>query len=105
MMKAYRLFAMAVAALFLTFTTIAANPQSARWSEQKAQGWYAKQPWPVGANYIPRSAINQLEMWQASTFDPKEIDLWNEEKQRLLSKLVETYRTNEQNGLTIINIL
>src|SRR5580765_3988068 len=74
MMKACRLFALAVAVLFLTFTTIAADPQSARWSEQKAQDWYAKQPWLVGANYIPRSAINQLEMWQEATFNPDQID-------------------------------
>lgn len=45
-----------------------------RWSEAKAHEWYARQPWPVGSNYIPDDAINQLEMWQAATFDPKEID-------------------------------
>lgn len=45
-----------------------------RWSEEKANAWYARQPWPVGANYVPRSAINQLEMWQADTFDPAQID-------------------------------
>jgi len=36
---------------------------------------YAKQPWLVGSNYIPANAINELEMWQADTFDPKRIDL------------------------------
>jgi hypothetical protein len=46
-----------------------------RWSEAKANEWYAKQPWMVGANYVPATAINQLEMWQADTFDPKRIDL------------------------------
>lgn len=45
-----------------------------RWSEAKANAWYARHPWPAGSNYIPRNAINQLEMWQAATFDPKEID-------------------------------
>ena len=39
----------------------------ARWSEAKAQEWYAAQPWLVGANFIPADAINQLEMWQAET--------------------------------------
>jgi hypothetical protein len=48
--------------------------QPARWSEAKANAWYATQPWPVGADYIPRDAINQLEMWQAATFNPQEID-------------------------------
>jgi len=45
-----------------------------RWTEQQAADWYAKQPWLVGSNYIPSYAINQLEMWQARTFDPKRID-------------------------------
>lgn len=49
--------------------------QSARWTEQKANAWYAKQPWLVGSNYIPATAINELEMWQADTFDAQRIDL------------------------------
>ena len=47
----------------------------ARWSEQQARDWYAKQGWLLGSNYNPASAINQLEMWQADSFDPKRIDL------------------------------
>jgi Cellulase (glycosyl hydrolase family 5) len=43
---------------------------SIRWSESKANSWYAGQPWLVGANYIPSNAINELEMFQAVTFDP-----------------------------------
>jgi hypothetical protein len=50
----------------------AAKP--ARWTEQAAANWYARQPWIVGSNYIPASAINELEMWQADTFDPARID-------------------------------
>jgi hypothetical protein len=46
-----------------------------KWSEQQARDWYAKQGWLLGANYNPASAINQLEMWQADSFDPKRIDL------------------------------
>ncbi len=49
--------------------------QPPRWTKDAANEWYAKQPWPVGSNYLPASAINQLEMWQAATFDPKRIDL------------------------------
>jgi hypothetical protein len=47
---------------------------ASRWSEEKASGWYQQQPWLVGSNFIPASAINELEMWQADTFDPQEID-------------------------------
>ena len=45
-----------------------------RWSIQKANEWYAHQPWLIGCNFIPSNAINQLEMWQADTFDPTTID-------------------------------
>jgi hypothetical protein len=45
-----------------------------RWPQEKAQQWYRQQPWLVGSNYIPADADDELEMWQAATFDPKEID-------------------------------
>ncbi|QJU59322.1 cellulase family glycosylhydrolase [Sphingomonas sp. AP4-R1] len=56
---------------------LATSPAAARdrWVPAQAQAWYDKQPWLVGANYLPATAINQLEMWQADTFDPARIDL------------------------------
>lgn len=45
-----------------------------RWSIERADEWYARQPWLVGCNFIPSNAINQLEMWQAETFDQATID-------------------------------
>ena len=51
-----------------------AQAQPSRWTEQQAKTWYARQGWLVGANYNPANAINQLEMWQADTFDPATID-------------------------------
>ena len=59
--------------LLLAIAAVAAPRE--KWSEQKAKEWYAKQPWLIGSNYNPASAINQLEMWQADSFDPKRIDL------------------------------
>lgn len=44
------------------------------WTPEQANNWYAKQGWLVGANFIPSNAINQLEMWQAETFDTAKID-------------------------------
>ncbi|GEP93784.1 cellulase family glycosylhydrolase [Chitinophaga cymbidii] len=44
------------------------------WTAEQANNWYKDQPWLVGANYITSSAINQLEMWQAETFDTAAID-------------------------------
>jgi len=64
-------------ALLIASTALAfAAPAEARemWSKAAANQWYAKQPWMVGANYNPRTAINQFEMWQADTFDPATID-------------------------------
>ena len=48
--------------------------QVKHWSTTKANDWYAHQPWLVGSNYIPATASNELEMWQAETFDPQQID-------------------------------
>jgi hypothetical protein len=45
-----------------------------RWTAERAHQWYNNQPWLVGANYNPANAINQLEMWQADTFDAATID-------------------------------
>jgi hypothetical protein len=55
-------------------TLAPAQTPTARWPEAKANEWYSKQPWLVGSNYIPATAINELEMWQADTFDPKTIE-------------------------------
>jgi hypothetical protein len=63
-------------ALLLLFAAAGATKaQTARWTEEAAVDWYAKQGWLVGSNYIPADAINELEMWQADTFDAKRIDL------------------------------
>ncbi|MGN6820610.1 MAG: cellulase family glycosylhydrolase [Sphingomonas sp.] len=61
----------AAAAIALVPATAQARPQ---WTKAQANAWYAKQPWLVGSNYIPASAINQFEMWQAETWDPVRID-------------------------------
>jgi hypothetical protein len=68
-----RKIVMAVACLCLLGAGMQA--QGIRWTEKEAADWYAKQPWLVGSNYIPANAINELEMWQADTFDPTRIDL------------------------------
>jgi hypothetical protein len=62
-------------ALLVLAALSAAASARARWSAEEARDWYAHQPWLVGSNYTPASAINQLEMWQAGTYDPRRIDL------------------------------
>jgi len=69
------LLAVALALSATTMMPAAHAADSARWSQAKAKSWYAAQRWLVGGNYVPADAINQLEMWQADTFDPKRIDL------------------------------
>jgi hypothetical protein len=45
-----------------------------RWSIERINAWYQELPWLVGCNFIPSTAINQLEMWQADTFDIQTIE-------------------------------
>jgi len=66
--------------LALTATLVHAEDKPAsrgaeikRWTEERANQWYSEQPWLVGCNFIPSTAINQLEMWQKDTFDEKTI--------------------------------
>jgi hypothetical protein len=60
------------AAMLLAGPLNAASPT--RWTAKQAAAWYSEQPWLVGSNFIPSSAINELEMWQAETFDLVTID-------------------------------
>ena len=54
---------------------ITAGPvQAQRWSVERADEWYKQRGWLVGCNFAPSTAINQLEMWQADTFDPNTIE-------------------------------
>jgi len=64
--------------LFFLFLSISVQTicQAERpvWSKDKANAWYARLPWMAGADFLPSSAINQLEMWQADSFDSVTID-------------------------------
>jgi len=71
-----RISSQVICLLIAVFGTacIDGRAQDQRWSESRANAWYAGQQWPVGANFLPSTAINQLEMWQADSFDPVTID-------------------------------
>src|SRR5215469_7079928 len=58
----------------LFFAVSASAVEPVKWTPEAANLWYSKQPWYVGANYIPASAINTIEMWNTETFDPVVID-------------------------------
>jgi hypothetical protein len=55
-------------------TQASSSVEEQQWKPAQAAEWSAQFPWIVGFNYAPRSAINQLEMWQEETFDPLVID-------------------------------
>ena len=57
--------------ILLLFQTHAQNNNGKRdvWTKEQAKEWYRQQPWLAGANFLPSTAINELEMWQAETFD------------------------------------
>lgn len=61
-------------ALVFNFNALAQQIPVNRWPANKASKWYADHKWMSGADFIPSTAINQLEMWQADTFDPQTID-------------------------------
>ncbi len=53
---------------------VATNSPREIWSKEQAKEWYCNQGWLVGADFLPSSAINQLEMFQEATFDTATID-------------------------------
>ena len=56
--------------------------QNKIWTREKATAWYVSQPWLIGSNFQPSTAINQVEMWSGDTFDAATIDKelgWAEE--------------------------
>jgi len=66
--------ALTILVIVYAISSISSADPVGMWSEKKAWQWYNNQPWLVGCNYIPATAVNQLEMWQEQTFDPETID-------------------------------
>ena len=52
----------------------AAPAATTPWTPERARAWYDSVGWVLGANYLPSTASNQMEMWQAATWDPETID-------------------------------
>ena len=51
-------------------------PARPQWTPAQAGAWHQTNgnQWLRGSNFLPSSAINQIEMWQADTFDEPTID-------------------------------
>lgn len=69
-----RMFLSAIGLLLITAAPALCAEPAARWSEEKAAAWQRETGWMVGCNFSPSTAINQLEMWQADSFDPATIE-------------------------------
>lgn len=67
-------FLLTALALMAPAARTAAQPAAGVWPQEKAAAWQRQAGWLVGSNYAPSTAINQLEMWQAETWDPQTID-------------------------------
>ncbi len=63
-----------ICSFLFAFLVLLSFSQQKIWPKEKAGEWYKKQNWLVGADFLPSTAINQLEMWQQETFDTKTID-------------------------------
>lgn len=96
------------------------------WSKKRADRWSQKTGWLIGANYNNASASNQLEMWQADTFDPDEIDtelgwaedlgfnsmrvylhdlLWKQDAQGLLERMEQFLEIADSHGMGVMFVL
>jgi cellulase (glycosyl hydrolase family 5) len=96
------------------------------WPAKQANDWYSHQPFLVGSNFIPSTAINQLEMWQADTFDLPTIDrelgfaeglgmntmrvflhnlLWQQDSQGFLQRMDEFLKVADKHHIRITFVI
>lgn len=99
---------------------------TAPWSVEKANAWQKEQGWLVGSNFAPAYAINQLEMWQADTFDIAAIDkelgyaeslgftsmrvflhhmLWEQDSKGLLDRMDQVLAAADKHNIGIMYVL
>jgi hypothetical protein len=62
-------------AIAIALIALSTSAWAERWSAADAIAWARLQSWLVGANYVPATASNVLQMWQEDTFDPDCVDL------------------------------
>jgi cyclophilin family peptidyl-prolyl cis-trans isomerase len=113
-------------AFLLLVCVLATNGFAQTWSVEKAKAWYDRQPWLVGANFNPSTVINQIEMWQADTFDPATIDrelgwaaaigmntmrvylhdlLWEQDSEGLLNRIDQFLDISKKHNIRIMLVL
>lgn len=96
------------------------------WTTEQAMAWGARQPWIAGCNFIPSTAINELEMWQAATFDLPAIDrelgwaeglgfntvrvylhnlLWEMDRAGFLSRMEQFLQATDRHKIRVVFVL
>jgi hypothetical protein len=122
-------FVTVLLSLCLSLAWLAAAPaadKNAPWSPEKAKSWAARTGWLAGSNYAPAHAINQLEMWQADTFNPSAIDreltwakqlgfnsmrvflhhlLWEQDKEGFLDRMDKFLAIADRQGIGVMFVL
>jgi hypothetical protein len=59
---------------FFILIGIVATIFGQRWTVERAQEWQKRQGYRAGSNFVPSTSDNELEMFQAETYDPTTID-------------------------------
>jgi len=97
-----------------------------RWDEQRIWTWYDSIGTVKGVNYIPRTAVNSVEMWMKDSFDPDTIDeelgwakgagytcirvqlqfaVWQEDPEGFLDRVDELLSLARQHALRVVLVL
>ena len=109
-----------------TFERWKVQSAAKRWSAAKARQWYEKRDWPIGCNFLPSTAVNSTEMWQAESFDPTTIDkelgwaedigfnsirvfvqylVWEDDPEGLKKRMEKLLEIAESHGISVMFIL
>ncbi len=112
-------------ALLLPIIALAADVPG-RWPAEKANQWYAARSWLVGCNFLPSTAVNDVEMWRKESFDAKTIDrelgwaqdlgfntvrvflnfvVWRENAAGLKKRFTEFLQVADRHGLSVMPVL
>lgn len=63
-----------IAATLIVLPLIATAQLEGQWSIDRINAWYAGVGVIKGCNYLPATAVNDIDMWQESSFDPETIE-------------------------------
>lgn len=97
-----------------------------RWGDRRIWDWYNRLGTVKGVNYIPRYAVNSVEMWMKDTFDPEIIDeelgwahdagytsvrvslqfaVWSADPDGFLDRFKQFLDIADRNGLHVVPVL